>query len=74
VLPDEINKDTIPAIDAGREEDLPAGPPELPNALIDELLAGARTAEEVTGPGGLLQQLTQQLRPSGRPPSGSSTT
>jgi hypothetical protein len=52
VLPDEINKDTIPAIDAGREEDLPAGPPELPNALIDELLAGARTAEEVTGPGG----------------------
>ena len=30
----------------------------LPDGLIDELLAGARTEEEITGPGGLLSQLT----------------
>src|SRR5579863_4189747 len=33
----------------------------LPNELIDELLAGARTEEEITGPGGLLSQLTKRL-------------
>jgi putative transposase len=33
----------------------------LPDALIDELLAGARTEEEVAGPGGLLGQLTKRL-------------
>jgi putative transposase len=29
--------------------------------LIDELLAGARTEEEIAGPGGLLAQLTKRL-------------
>jgi hypothetical protein len=34
---------------------------DLPDGLIDELLAGARTPEEITGPGGLLQRLTKRL-------------
>ena len=33
----------------------------LPDELLDELLAGARTEEEITGPGGLLSQLTRRL-------------
>src|SRR5919197_913652 len=33
----------------------------LPDELIDELLAGARTEEEIAGPGGLLAQLTRRL-------------
>jgi putative transposase len=33
----------------------------LPDELIDELLAGARTEEEIVGPGGLLSQLTKRL-------------
>ena len=33
----------------------------LPDELIDELLAGARTEEEIAGPGGLLRQLTKRL-------------
>jgi len=33
----------------------------LPDGLIDELLAGARTEEEIAGPGGLLSQLTKRL-------------
>jgi putative transposase len=35
--------------------------PDLPDGLIDELLAGARTPEEITGPDGLLQRLTKRL-------------
>jgi putative transposase len=35
--------------------------PELSDELIDELLAGARTAEEIAGPDGLLGQLTRRL-------------
>jgi putative transposase len=35
--------------------------PDLPDELIDELLAGARTPEEITGPEGLLQRLTKRL-------------
>jgi putative transposase len=34
---------------------------QLPDELIDELLAGARSAEEIAGPGGLLGQLTKRL-------------
>jgi len=30
----------------------------LPNEVVDELLAGARTEEEIVGPGGVLSQLT----------------
>jgi transposase-like protein len=33
----------------------------LPDGVIDELLAGARTEEEITGQGGLLGQLTRRL-------------
>src|ERR1700761_3134658 len=34
---------------------------QLPDELVDELLAGARTEEEIVGPGGLLSQLTKRL-------------
>jgi hypothetical protein len=34
---------------------------DLPDELIDELLAGARTPEEITGPDGLLQRWTERL-------------
>jgi transposase-like protein len=33
----------------------------LPDELVDELLAGAKTEEEIAGPGGLLSQLTKRL-------------
>jgi transposase-like protein len=32
-----------------------------PDELVDELLAGAKTEEEIVGPGGLLSQLTKRL-------------
>ena len=35
--------------------------PRLSDELIDELLAGARTPEEITGPEGLLSRLTKRL-------------
>jgi putative transposase len=33
----------------------------LPDELVDELLAGAHSEEEIVGPGGLLSQLTKRL-------------
>ena len=33
----------------------------MPDDLVDELLAGAKTEEEIVGPGGLLSQLTKRL-------------
>ncbi len=43
-------------------EQLPDGMREkLPDKLVDELLAGAKTEEEIVGPGGLLSQLTKRL-------------
>jgi putative transposase len=33
----------------------------LPDDVVDELLAGARTEEEIVGPGGVLSQLTKRL-------------
>ena len=33
----------------------------LPDDVVDELLAGARSEEEIVGPGGLLSQLTSRL-------------
>jgi len=36
-------------------------PDDLSDELVDELLAGARTPEEITGPDGLLQRLTKRL-------------
>jgi putative transposase len=34
---------------------------QLPDDVVDELLAGAKTEEEIVGPGGLLAQLTKRL-------------
>jgi putative transposase len=34
---------------------------QLPDEVVDELLAGARSEEEIVGPGGLLSQLTKRL-------------
>jgi len=59
-LPAELSDKRLPAIDAGLDHD-PFEPPELPDELIDELLAGARTPEELAGPDGLLQRLTKRL-------------
>jgi putative transposase len=43
-------------------DDLPAAVRDrLSDELIDELLAGARTEEEIVGPGGLLADLTRRL-------------
>jgi putative transposase len=43
-------------------DEVPAGMGELlPDELVDELLAGARTEEEIVGPGGLLSRLTKRL-------------
>jgi mutator family transposase len=33
----------------------------LPDAVVDELLAGAKSEEEIVGPGGVLAQLTKRL-------------
>jgi hypothetical protein len=35
--------------------------PKLPDELVDELLAGADSEEEIVGPGGVLSQLTKRL-------------
>src|SRR5664279_4526755 len=44
---------------------LPGGPElgavEIPDELLDALLAGVSTAEEIAGPDGLLGQLTRRL-------------
>jgi putative transposase len=51
------------AIDRGRLRrtlELPGGG-EVPGEVIDQLLAGARTEEELAGPGGVLAQLTKRL-------------
>jgi hypothetical protein len=34
---------------------------QFPDEVVDQLLAGARSEEEIVGPGGLLAQLTQRL-------------
>jgi putative transposase len=59
-LLDEFPDTRLSAIDANPDLD-PLEPPELPDELIDELLAGARTPEEITGPDGLLNRLTKRL-------------
>jgi transposase-like protein len=53
----------------GREVGIPPGVDDLPDrvrellpdGVLDELLAGARSEEEIVGPGGLLSQLTKRL-------------
>jgi putative transposase len=54
---------------SGREVDRPSGVDDLlrevrellPDEVVDEMLAGARSEEEIVGPGGLLSQLTKRL-------------
>ena len=58
---------------AGEPSGEPAPPPgildrvpdeirsQLPDELVDQLLAGAKSEEEIVGPGGLLSQLTQRM-------------
>jgi len=51
-----------PAPPPGRRKRVPSGlRDQLPDELIDELLAGARTEDEIVGPGGLLAGLTKRL-------------
>ena len=72
----KTSTDLIESVGGARSEpggraQRPAGgaPLELPDAIrdrladevIDELLAGARTEEEIVGPGGVLAQLTKRL-------------
>ena len=59
-MPDEFPDRRLPAIGVGPDHGS-FEPPELPDELIDELLAGARTPEELAGPDGLLQRLTKRL-------------
>jgi putative transposase len=47
-----------PGILGAMEDDLRG---KLPDELVDELLAGASSEEEIVGPGGLLSQLTKRL-------------
>jgi len=64
----KISSDLVESVGGAQR---PAGgePLELPEAIgdrladavVDELLAGARTEEEVDGPGGVLAQLTKRL-------------
>jgi hypothetical protein len=50
-----------PAPPRGRRKRVGSGLREqLPEELIDELLAGAQTEQELVGPGGLLGQLTKR--------------
>ncbi len=47
-----------PGIRGAMEDDLRG---KLPDELVDELLAGASSEEELVGPGGLVSQLTKRL-------------
>ena len=49
----------LPGLPGG--SDLDAAGVEISDELLDALLAGARTAEEIAGPGGLLGELTRRL-------------
>ncbi len=50
-----------PAGGAPTTELLPELREQLSDEVIDQLLAGARTEEEIVGPGGVLAQLTKRL-------------
>jgi putative transposase len=51
------------AVDRARLRSMVSGPDgeRIPDEVIDQLLAGARTEEEIAGPDGLLAQLTKRL-------------
>src|SRR5205823_8335883 len=83
-----------PAGGGRRRDQLPIDLPDvvtdrLSDEVIDELLAGARTEEEIVGPGGVLARLTKRLvepamsaeltehlgyEPHQKPPGGSGNT
>jgi putative transposase len=52
-------REVFPGLPGG--PDLDGEPLELSDEVLDALLAGARTAQEIAGPGGLLGQLTRRL-------------
>jgi putative transposase len=56
----ELVDDAVDHARLGRMVDRPGGE-RIPDEVIDQLLAGARTEEEIAGPGGLLAQLTKRL-------------
>ena len=60
VLSDELVGDAIDRARLRGALELPDGR-ELPDEVIDELLAGARTEAEIAGPGGVLAQWTKRL-------------
>jgi putative transposase len=55
--PEETMPVVASAVDLDHLDDLR----DLPDELVDELLAGARTPEEITGPDGLVPRLTKRL-------------
>jgi putative transposase len=61
----ELSAGGVPRSGSPRLPGLPGGGlvdrPELSDELVDELLAGAQTAEQIAGPDGLLGQLTRRL-------------
>ena len=59
-LSEELVQDAIDRARLRGALELPDGG-ELPDAVIDQLLAGARTEEELAGPGGVLARLTKEL-------------
>ena len=59
-LSEELVEDAIDRARLRGALELPDGG-EIPDAVIDQLLAGARTEEEIAGPGGVLAQLTKRL-------------
>jgi len=59
-LSEELAEDAIGRARLRGALELPDGG-EIPDVVIDELLAGARTEEEIAGPGGVLAQLTKRL-------------
>jgi putative transposase len=59
-LSEELVEDAVGQARLRRTLELPDGG-EIPDGVIDQLLAGARTEEEIAGPGGVLAQLTKRL-------------
>jgi putative transposase len=59
-LSEELVGDAIDRARLSRALELPDGG-EVPDEVVDQLLAGARTEEEIAGPGGLLAKLTKRL-------------
>jgi hypothetical protein len=59
-LSQELIDDAVDRMRLGSMLELPDGG-RISDEVIDQLLAGARTEEEIAGPGGVLAQLTKEL-------------